>query len=277
MARKKKSVLVAAARARNAKFAKKLEQKPIEISSSSDSEVCHWDGGVNHEPTSDSEFCITDSEMDTSDCEEFSDLDGEDLVDSIEEEMKKKGLPVPLAIIMQSAGQTAVWKKAERNWAMGYNGQSARTKQLHAKKACEKAATDVVLRKSKGADMMRSFVTTPKHPTRCSVNANQAVPGPETHVPQTLSPLPPLPLLDLDEEDIFHGYLSDISELDDLESDTGHTADDEDDEQQPTTVISEQSNSVTDSPAHPANPASEDQFPVRLAPPLKRRKLEVPV
>ncbi|KAF9490508.1 hypothetical protein BDN71DRAFT_1523270, partial [Pleurotus eryngii] len=33
-----------------AKFAKKLAEKPVEISGSSDSEVCRWDGGVNHNP-----------------------------------------------------------------------------------------------------------------------------------------------------------------------------------------------------------------------------------
>lgn len=75
------------------------------------------------------------------------------------------------------------------------------------------------------------------------------MPGAETHVPETLGPLPPSPPPELDEEDIFHGYLSDISELEDLESDAGHTADDKDDEQQPTTIISEQSNSITDLPA----------------------------
>lgn len=180
MSRKKKSVLAAAARAREGKQAKKLARasEVIEISSNSgmDLEVCSWDGGVNHEVTSDSEFCLTDSD-DESEAEEFSDLDGEELVQSIEEEMKKMGLPKPLAIIMQSVGKTAVWKKAEQNRAMGYNGLSTRTQQFHAQKARRKEAEDAILRKrcvtecsqclirktyisfrSNGASMMRSFV-----------------------------------------------------------------------------------------------------------------------
>lgn len=142
MGRKKNSKVAAAARARAGK--KRIE----DISDESD--VCDWDGTVNHkycESDSDSDFEFSPSSESDSE-EELSELDGEDLVESIEAERKKLGLPEPLAIIMESAGNVTVWAKAEKNRGLGYNGQSKRTQQHRAQKAREKAKIDEELRKT---------------------------------------------------------------------------------------------------------------------------------
>ncbi|KAG9223379.1 hypothetical protein PLEOSDRAFT_154753 [Pleurotus ostreatus PC15] len=122
MSRKKKAILVAAARAREGCQDRRhalgppiSANTPEVIAISSDSDTGSWDGGVNHTPTSDSEFCWTDSSTNIDSAEELTDLDGEELIEKIEEEMRKLNLPAPLAIIMQSAGNTEVWKKAEKN------------------------------------------------------------------------------------------------------------------------------------------------------------------
>ncbi|KAF9496357.1 hypothetical protein BDN71DRAFT_1552677 [Pleurotus eryngii] len=60
MAHKKKSILVTATHAHNAKFAKKLVEKPVEISGSSDYEVCYWNGGVNHNPKMETPHTLLD-------------------------------------------------------------------------------------------------------------------------------------------------------------------------------------------------------------------------
>ncbi|KAG5219764.1 hypothetical protein IMY05_C4770000100 [Salix suchowensis] len=81
--------------------------------------------------------------------EELSELDGEDLVESIEAERKRLGLPEPLAIIMESAGSVAVWAKAEKDRGLGYNRQSKCTQQHCVQKACKKAKIDKELQKTK--------------------------------------------------------------------------------------------------------------------------------
>ncbi|KDQ27883.1 hypothetical protein PLEOSDRAFT_1104556 [Pleurotus ostreatus PC15] len=115
MARKKNSAIAAAARMREAKVTRNQTKPTVEDSSSAsdtepDVDMCCWDGSVNHVPSSDEEPMGFDT-----DAEGFSDLDGEELVASIEEEMKWKGMPLPLAIIMQSTGNVEVWSSAERN------------------------------------------------------------------------------------------------------------------------------------------------------------------
>ncbi|KDQ25265.1 hypothetical protein PLEOSDRAFT_1077894 [Pleurotus ostreatus PC15] len=204
MGRKKNSKFAAAARARAGK--KRIE----DISDESD--ICDWDGTVNHDSESDSE-------------EELSELDGEDLVESIEAERKKLGLPEPLAIIMESAGNVAVWAKAEKNRGLGYNGQSKRTQQHRAQKACEKAKIDEELRKTNDSSA-ESLPLPPQVPCAGAVAQH-------------------------DDSELFLGYLSDDSIRASMESD--NNGDNE-----------------------AVNTATIGSSGSTGAPPLKRRRLEVP-
>ncbi|KAF9498392.1 hypothetical protein BDN71DRAFT_1428706 [Pleurotus eryngii] len=135
MARKKNSVIVAAAQMHKAKVTQNQTKLTVKDSSSTsdtelDVDMCYWDGSVNHVLLSDEEPIGFDTNT-----EEFSDLDGEELVASIKEEMKQKGIPLLLVIIMQSARNIEVWSSAERNCALEYNGNSKWTKQHHMQKA----------------------------------------------------------------------------------------------------------------------------------------------
>ncbi|KAF9502066.1 hypothetical protein BDN71DRAFT_1500217 [Pleurotus eryngii] len=249
MARKKNSVIAAAARMREAKVTRNQTKPNVEDSGSAsdtkpDVDMCCWDGSVNHVPSSDEEPMGFDT-----DAEEFSDLDGEELVASIEEEMKRKGMPLPLAIIMQSAGNIEVWSSAERNRALGYNGNSKRTKQRHAQKAREKEDEDAVTRKGPSANLMRSYFGKP--PTTMMTPATHSLPT------------------DNSAEDvhsnggIFCGYLSD-NEPDDL-------TDDECDTPEVHRIM------TVDASAQENLPTSSSwDFQVAAPPPLKRRKLDVP-
>lgn len=166
MARKRKSLLAAAARAREARHiqatphsydpeAESTPPKPslvvVEITSD---EECYWTGGVNHTLSSDSEFYWTDGESadgSTSDSQEFSDVEDEvflqSLNENLAEELEMLTLPTPYQEVLQKLTRKD-WKKAESNRGLGYSGNSDRTKQREAQKARTKAVQDAALRKT---------------------------------------------------------------------------------------------------------------------------------
>ena len=118
-------------------------------------EECDWNGTVNYCPLglSDSDFEWTDSESesDTDDETEYSELEGEGLVESLqkslEEELKSLKKLTPYETLKQDINGK-IWKKAEQNRGFGYNGKSDRTKRHHTKKVRDKEEEDKIKRKS---------------------------------------------------------------------------------------------------------------------------------
>lgn len=167
MAHKRKHLLAAAARAREARLNQQQSANPgfeeinsentapksnLALEINSDEECC-WEGGVNHTLSSDSEFYQTEgeSEESTSDSEEFSEVEDEDLLRSLQEnlaqELKMLASPTPYQEVLQNL-TTKDWKKAEQNRGFGYTGNSQRSKERDAQKARAKAVQDEALRKT---------------------------------------------------------------------------------------------------------------------------------
>lgn len=125
----------------------------------SSDEECSWQGGVNHIPT-DSEWEVAESNS-TSDSgsdegSELEELEGAELLNSLQREMEMVDSLVPAAGRTPTAYElldprklTAKdWKKAESNRHLGYNGLSGRTQRRKEQQAREKAESDAQLRKS---------------------------------------------------------------------------------------------------------------------------------
>ncbi|KAG6806740.1 hypothetical protein H0H92_010188, partial [Tricholoma furcatifolium] len=81
----------AAACAHRARWKKIRDNVPMVVDSYSESikSVRDWTGGIDNIPSSDSEFFWTDSEGEETDSDEFTDLDGEELVACLNEELRK--------------------------------------------------------------------------------------------------------------------------------------------------------------------------------------------
>ena len=79
---------------------------------------CDWDGSVNHCLSSDSDW---EDELDDT---EFSELEGEDLKESLqkalEAELALLTQLTPYEVILQATSKE--WKRAEQNRGLGYNG-----------------------------------------------------------------------------------------------------------------------------------------------------------
>ena len=96
---------------------------------------CGYIGGVNCNPDSDSEH----SESSWSDTETLAELDGEELEENLQmllaEELQDLEGPAKPSEYSQIAALKSdkVWKKAEKNRALGYTGSSQRTQQRNDK------------------------------------------------------------------------------------------------------------------------------------------------
>ena len=113
--------------------------------------VLDWDGTVNHYLSSDSDSVWTDSEADDEDDSEgteYSDLEGDSLVESLQRTLESLRKPAPYEAIKQDLS-TKNWKKTEQNRGFGYSGHSNRTKRRHNKQARDKEEEDKNLRKSR--------------------------------------------------------------------------------------------------------------------------------
>jgi hypothetical protein len=118
-----------------------------------DFECTRWTGGVNHhvssESDSDSDFGLSTSESESE--EEFSELEGDDLLESLqrqaaeEAELLKK--PTPYEELKRNI-QAPEWKKAEAKRGFGYTGNSGRTKRRHEKVARDKGVEDAKSRQT---------------------------------------------------------------------------------------------------------------------------------
>ena len=111
---------------------------------------CDWDGSVNHCLSSDSDWEDESDDGFESDDTEFSELEGEDLKESLqkalEAELALLTQLTPYEVILQATSKE--WKRAEQNRGLGYNGQSDRTRRCHEKKARDKENEDKELRKT---------------------------------------------------------------------------------------------------------------------------------
>ena len=105
---------------------------------------CGYAGGVNHGPDSESGY----SGSSWSDAETLAELDGKELEENLQmlfaEELRDLGLEGSVKPSKYSQIATPklakVWKKAEKNWALGYTGSSQRTKQCNDKASRDWAA-----------------------------------------------------------------------------------------------------------------------------------------
>ncbi|KAF8168736.1 hypothetical protein BJ912DRAFT_913240 [Pholiota molesta] len=252
-----------AAHARAAKSAKLLKsapqyqsdsEAPIPISSDSEEdEQTRWIGGVNHDLTeteSDLTWFEPSSEGDDESEEEFSEVEGDavaaSLRASLEHEIELLSIPTPYEEISAGNITNAMWKKAESNRSLGYNGRSDRTKRRETKKARDKETVDKDLR-ANGAAMMRSFLAPKRQPSGSRSTSAASTPAGSRSASQSRRSQSVQPA---DNAPIFTGYPSDLSSVTVPES--GDEADTEGD--------------VPD----------QELFPVTQPPALKRRRLEIP-
>ena len=120
----------------------------IEIDSDSPSEQdCGYTGGVNHQFSGTEYDSGTESEWSNgsgSDEDSVVELEGDELDANLHELRKKahakalEGFPKYAKIVMKKSAFE--WKKAEKNRALGYTGNSQRTQQRRAKEARDQAA-----------------------------------------------------------------------------------------------------------------------------------------
>jgi len=117
----------------------------------SDSEICSWDGGVNHYPSDVGETTHWNSDSEE---EEFSDLEGDELLQSLQKAQEKElerleNVSKPTAFDKMSQNLTSEeWKKAESNRHLGYSKGSMRTRRRHDLEARQKEEKDSVIRKT---------------------------------------------------------------------------------------------------------------------------------
>jgi hypothetical protein len=142
----KKSHAAAAARAREGRARKLFGNNLTE----SIDEECQWTGGVNHILSSDSEFCWTDSDTDSESESDFSELEGQELIESLhaclEKELEMLGAQTPYEKVSQRTLTSEEWKKAEGNRGLGYTGNSDRSRRRKEQEARKKEEKDAVLR-----------------------------------------------------------------------------------------------------------------------------------
>ena len=122
----------------------------------------HGQGGVeNHDLwCSNSEYPSTEDGLPTehgelalgSSEDEFSELEGEELVESLRRRQEHEANLVEevsgYGKLANSQLTGREWRKAESSRKLGYNGLSVRTKRFHAQKAREKEKVDAEMRKS---------------------------------------------------------------------------------------------------------------------------------
>jgi hypothetical protein len=114
---------------------------------------CSWTGGVNHTMSSDSALSDSDSYDDWESDSDFSELEADDLIESLRAEVEKEMreemqvLPTLYQKLTQPVSSKE-WRKAESNRALGYNGLSSRSNRRHAQEVREKDAKDANTRQS---------------------------------------------------------------------------------------------------------------------------------
>ncbi|PCH37054.1 hypothetical protein WOLCODRAFT_157754 [Wolfiporia cocos MD-104 SS10] len=280
------------------------------ISSDEDDERTSWMGGVSYmissdkdedgEDLNDDEGNNGDDDGDDDDNDnDLSELEGDELHQSLEmAQQRKERNRDAFSILMRPMSQS-IWKQAESNRALGYNGMSDRTKRRHDKKLRD----EQVHRKrylsqfmgkmyvltsfghSSGAQFMHSFFSTQKGPELSEQQSNEQQGGLHT-IPSVRQPA-------LSGDEIFCGYLSDISSSED-EYETGdvgaeggegseeniHNSQEHQSAMLQLLMHEEEEESEMDEAGLTADSSpSQQQRTVRsnqTTPPPKRRKLEVP-
>ncbi|KAF8147998.1 hypothetical protein B0H34DRAFT_758877 [Crassisporium funariophilum] len=245
-----------------------------------DEEFTKWTSGVNHYPETDnSDFSweYTSSEEETSDSDEpQSDKESdaeekEEMVERLRRSMEHEDHLVKCVTaydILMLKHTKKEWKKAESNRSLGYNGNSGRSQRRSEKNARDKEAIDAKLRKSNGAAMMRNFLV-PKPPKNVNIQPEPSSAAGTLGSSRTAThgQNPPVTEPVVASEAIFTGYLSDVSEdLPQLEDNVDIMADASESEALPPQEESDAPGSTSGTALRVCNP-----------PPLKRRRLDVPI
>ncbi|KAF8159193.1 hypothetical protein B0H34DRAFT_655343 [Crassisporium funariophilum] len=231
-------------------------------SEGADFEVTSWTGGVNNhvvlELNADGGSGGGNSEGsdwdDTSSEEDLSELEGEELVESLRREFEHK-----MHLLEALQGKTGYekisnanitvedWKKAEQNRHLGYNGLSGRSTRRHELEARKKATEDEKTQKRCDSEI-------------CEQKEDSAGMGEQARTsvvnPVVSNQIPVIPPNAEVTNEIFTGYASDIDE------------DDED-------ILPPIENSETQERLDEAVP--ESAFTIAQPPPLKRRRHDIPV
>ncbi|KAJ7708564.1 hypothetical protein B0H14DRAFT_2646573 [Mycena olivaceomarginata] len=185
---------------------------------------CSWDGGVNHSisdsgsdwnSTENSDHANSDSDSD------LSELEGPDLVQSLQTQLEQEIHALGRATAYETINapiSTKNWRQAEANRALGYTGNSDRTKRRREKKARDGADLKAESIKSAPAARFKSFFT---NPVASSSTSSTSAPAPAPAVTvQTETP-------------IFTGYLSDLPSDETSSSSSEDEADEESDKPPP--------------------------------------------
>ncbi|KAJ7704620.1 hypothetical protein B0H16DRAFT_1482618 [Mycena metata] len=208
----------------------------LSISDEDDDYECGYDGGVNVW-VSDEEYDPEDDRDSDFTDSELSDFD-EEMLEALKEELASLAGPGTAFEMLGKTKTKEEWKKVEANRRLGYNGHSERSKFQAAQKARKAEAQRKALKDSTDPQvvLMRSmFAPRPPPVSRGSSPSPSAEPTP---LPADLTPAE---LVD---------YLSDHSDGE-FEDESGSDGDDETEDA----------------------PGPSHRLPV--APPLKRRKLDV--
>jgi hypothetical protein len=110
--------------------------------------VCHWDGTVNYVPSDLDSLTEWTDDPNSGSEEEFSELDGEELAESLLERLENEFKIDKALIAFEKISQVILsehWEKAEKDWHLGYNGQSARTQCQKEQQAQKKEKEDSVV------------------------------------------------------------------------------------------------------------------------------------
>jgi len=130
------------------------KSKRVDEDTDSDDQCTRWTGGINHVNSSDSEedldFELSDMVTDSLDeDEDFGELEDEELLASLQlqgaQEAEKLKRITAYEKLQRDISECE-WKKAESNRALGYNGNSARTKRRSEKAARDKSEADAKTR-----------------------------------------------------------------------------------------------------------------------------------
>jgi hypothetical protein len=119
----------------------------------SDSEICSWNGGLNHYPSDVEKTTHWDSDSESEE-DGFSDLEGDELLESLQKVQEKdlkrlENVSKLTAFDKMSQNLTSEeWKKAESNRHLGYSKGSTRTQRRHDLEARRKEEKDSVIRKT---------------------------------------------------------------------------------------------------------------------------------
>ncbi|KAF8977234.1 hypothetical protein BDQ17DRAFT_1440745 [Cyathus striatus] len=182
---------------------------------------CAWDGTVNHwasENDSDdsdyweSEDSTSSSGSETDSEDEFFELEGEELVKSLERQVWHEVEELEQCHV---TGYEAIQRKiSKKEWKIAeqlqvtYTGNSDQSKQRHNKKARDKEVADSVLHKSQGVSLMWSYFAPKEKEVGPATNDG------DSDIEMLSEPSVPIdatPSAPSDCSEVFTGYISDMS------------------------------------------------------------------